>query len=237
MTDPSPKFHDPNELQNYSGANGISLELWDYLFHLNLTLDVEQQLIAIRSLINRNTQEDKSSTLDINAIADHAKSVSGRLNERSVEEWIDRLERSVYQKAAHSMAAIGMLAPLMESIFLQGFRGIGETFFPQSNPFRAHSRWISSHTNQWDCHFYFGNGKPQNNIVLGINELSELTGLKSYLPQDTGSTISAVFAYRNKMFHCGFEWPVDERRLFASRIKNEGWPDDWFSQSLSCDEP
>jgi hypothetical protein len=43
--------------------------------------------------------------------------------------------------------------------------------------------------------------------------------------------------YRNKMFHCGLEWPIEERRKFYNRIKNERWPENWLSFSKSGDEP
>ena len=36
---------------------------------------------------------------------------------------VDHLHQSVFQDAAHSMAAVGMLAPFVESLFKQAFPG------------------------------------------------------------------------------------------------------------------
>ena len=39
------------------------------------------------------------------------------------------------------------------------------------------------------------------------------------------------------MFHCGFEWPVDERTSFQKRIVASGWPLQWFAQAEIGGEP
>lgn len=39
----------------------------------------------------------------------------------AVDQWVSVLHDSVYQRAAHSMAAVGMLAPLVESMFDEAF--------------------------------------------------------------------------------------------------------------------
>lgn len=48
--------------------------------------------------------------------------------------------------------------------------------------------------------------------------------------------LDALFKYRNKMFHNGFEWPKDERAKFERLIVTSGWPSDWFSRSTSNHE-
>ena len=37
--------------------------------------------------------------------------------EHAVNMWIEKVHQSIYQGAAHSMAAVGMIAPLVESVF------------------------------------------------------------------------------------------------------------------------
>jgi len=39
------------------------------------------------------------------------------------------------------------------------------------------------------------------------------------------------------MFHCGFEWPTEDRQRFARRIKNPDWPSGWFERATSGGEP
>ena len=48
---------------------------------------------------------------------------------------------------------------------------------------------------------------------------------------------SALFTYRNRMFHHGFEWPMNERKKFDEMIREEGWPPEWFRKSESGGEP
>ncbi len=60
--------------------------------------------------------------------------------------------------------------------------------------------------------------------------------MTAHLPSDLGRTLAALFAYRNKMFHWGLEWPLDERQRFVRRIRDEKW-DTWFVMSTSGDHP
>lgn len=74
-------------------------------------------------------------------------------------------------------------------------------------------------------------------MVAGIMQLSSATGLNEFLPINLAKTLSAVFAYRNKMFHLGFEWPVHEREKFSILIINEKWPTTWFHWATSGSKP
>lgn len=136
---------------------------------------------------------------------------------------------SFYQSAAHSMAAVGMLAPLVESIFYQVFLRIG-LFYSDGSELPNPERFRWNLDDRWDCHFVLNSENLKNkDVVKGIMQLSEVVGLKPYLPQNLKPKLYALFGYRNKMFHCGFEWPEEDRRKFAERIQNDKWPDDWFS--------
>lgn len=214
-----------------------ALDLRDHLYFLDLSLDVDYQLRAIHGLLYRNQQADKSLGKEIEEIEGHARKLEGILNERAVDEWVDRLHHSVYQDAAHSMAAVGMLAPLIESIFAQSYQSIGRKFFPASHPVTTHARWSAAHQIQWDCHLVINEGRTRPDLVSGIAQLADATGLSSRLPTDIKPTLAALFAYRNKMFHLGFEWPMDERLAFAARITEERWPAEWFSKATHGDEP
>src|SRR5207248_2198413 len=44
-------------------------------------------------------------------------------------------------------------------------------------------------------------------------------------------------AYRNKMFHLGFEWPMEERLSFEKAIADSKWTGGWFVKSTSGDSP
>ena len=61
---------------------------------------------------------------------------------------------------------------------------------------------------RWDYQYASAN-RNRKDLIAGIVEMAEVTGLAADLPIDLKSTLTALFAYRNKMFHHGFEWPDD----------------------------
>jgi len=217
------------------------LEPRDYLYALKLDFDIDSQLIAIRGLLNRNQKATAERAVELRAIEDHIHRVTGIHADWAVDDWVDHLHHSTYQGAAHSMSAVGMLAPLVEAIFYQCLRGIGNRFFSGNRPARSHSRWNAIHAIQWDCRWFIDEKRPHKkairDVVRGILQLSDAIGLKDRLPADIEPTLSALFAYRNSMFHNGFEWPTEERDRFAKRIESKGWPHDWFSVATSDNEP
>src|SRR5690348_14289723 len=80
-------------------------------------LDYEAQLAAIRSLLAMHREADENLVKATDEIRRCAEQSSGLPNEHAIDELIERWHASVYQDAAHSMAAVGMLGPLFESLF------------------------------------------------------------------------------------------------------------------------
>jgi hypothetical protein len=213
------------------------LESRDYIYALEVDFDVDAQLMAIGGLLHRNRNADQSVREEIKRIEEHARHLKDVEAEWAVADWVDQLVHSTYQDAAHSMSAVGMLAPLVETVFYQCFRSIGKRFYPATHPHGTHDRWHATHAIQWDCHFVVANGRTHKDIVKGIFQLSDAVGLTERFPADLKAVLSALFAYRNSMFHHGFEWPVEERERFAKRIESERWPTDWFSVATSDGKP
>jgi hypothetical protein len=54
--------------------------------------------------------------------------------------------------------------------------------------------------------------------------------LTQHLPADLLPVLKALFRYRNKMFHFGFEWPPKECANFAKDIADEDWGP-WFASA------
>lgn len=196
-------------------------------------LDYDAQLLAIKRLLRRHKEADEQLVKEIEDIKAFAERASGAANERAVDDLVDHFHYSVFQDAAHSMAAVGMLAPFVESLFRQSFFGIRELFALDGASFEDHLRSSMPPRQQWDCR-YATSGK---NLVEGIKQLSEATGLADDLPADLSRTLGALFRYRNKMFHLGFEWPQVERTRFERAIVAEGWPQEWFTKATSGGEP
>ena len=164
------------------------------------------QLVAIRGLLYRQGRADQELSDRIKDADEVARRTTGRANEHAVDVWVELAEMFCYQDAAHSMAAVGMIAPLIESAFRAAFRSIG-------------------------------NELPPRNLVRNIVKGVEAMGMKEYLPADLEPTLSALFAYRNKMFHGGFEWSSEELKRFERLLDENRWPPDWFSRATSDDEP
>jgi hypothetical protein len=149
---------------------------------------------------------------------------------------IEHYHSSGYQDAAHSMATVAVLAPFFESMFKQAFPGIRKWLEREDRmPATNHSRWRMPLEKQWDCQFV-STGKNRS-IVAGIFELSTASGLAADLPSDLNATLSALFAYRNRMLHLGVEWPEKERNAFATTIAEQHWPQEWFSHWTSDGKP
>lgn len=166
-----------------------------------LGFDYKSQLEAARALLFRQDHADSQLESEIVEADQFARDSSGDANHHAVDRHIELVHWSIYQSAAHSMAAVGMLAPLFESIFKSAFLRMGKDF-------------------------------PQNDLAMNLMKVvnEENLGLSEYMPEDLEPILHALFQYRNKMFHNGFEWPECERRAFAKNLSK--WPDGWFDSRL-----
>ena len=166
----------------------------------------DAQLVAIHGLLHRQERADQELSDRIKKADEVARRTRGRTNDDAVDVWVELAEMSCYQDAAHSMAAVGMIAPLIESAFRAVFCAIG-------------------------------NELPPGNLVRNIVKRVDEVGMKQYLPPDLEPMLSALFTYRNRMFHGGFEWPSEELKEFERLLGEKRWPTDWFSGATSDDEP
>ncbi len=150
--------------------------------HIELqVLDVEAQLLAIKSLIRRNQQADEDLNQKIRNLRKQDQKRTGL--------WVDDVYQSFFQDVAHSMAAIGMLAPFIEALFT-----VILPCLPKEKE------------------------KNKQGVVKAITYLSKSRGLAQFFPEDYEKTLDALFLYRNKMFHNGFIWPENERDKFLDWV-------------------
>ena len=211
---------------------------WVYVVLPNL--DYEAHLVAIKHMLHIHKNDEKSLNDDIKKIGDSIENTQDKKEDYIqylIDEQVSKFHFSVYQSAAHSMAAVGMLAPFVESIFHQAFHGIGKEIYLENKPPNDHYRWKETINETWDCHFVWKNNHRRKDLVQGILQLSDATGLKEFLPEDIKNMLTVLFSYRNKMFHCGFEWPIEERNRFWKRKENENWPSNWLNAATIDGEP
>jgi hypothetical protein len=229
------------EVLGEPASEGFLVETTDSVFSAYVVLgdmDYPSQLSAIHDLLERQKDADRLLAEKIKEADEFARRTTGILNMQAIDDHILHVRNSTYQDAAHSMAAVGMLAPLIESIFCQSFDNLRRKFLePDNVPFSSHLRWQWSNAAQWDCHFVWSNRGRRKDLVEGIMQLAEAIGLSSHLPADLKPRLQALFEYRNKMFHHGFEWPLVERERFQRRIQTAKWPSDWFTTATTGDSP
>jgi hypothetical protein len=207
----------------------------DHAHHLlGDTIDLDAQLLAIRGVLRRNAAAQARLSTEIHEIVDSSKSARGNASWRLDDEWVDRLHDSVYQDAAHSLAAVGMLAPLLETVFVRIFTAIGaRADWPRASDGRL-NRAGGDVPSLWDPQVYFAeDGTRKGDLIRGIRQLARETGLAAELPADYEAIVQALFTYRNRMFHSGFEWPVADREHFDRLIEMQCWPAEWFTRSTS----
>ena len=197
--------------------------------------DLEAQLLAIRGLVKRNSESDKALEAEIKSLGAEIRKHTDEYADYLQDSWIDHLHGSVFQDAAHSMSTVGMLAPFVESLFVAIFKGLRANRRPVDAA--SDARAAALHDDFWNPHYVFEGGRRRRDVVKGIGQLSESTGLAAYLPDSLSKTLSALFEYRNKMFHNGFEWPMIEREKFGNAIRRNEWPSEWFTQSTTDGKP
>jgi len=123
--------------------------------------------------------------------------------------------------------------PLIESLFFQAFQRIRTNYFGTDVIPQASTRsGLVKPDEFWDCHWFLNQGtnKKEKHLILGIMQLGEAVSLTPYFPRDLFAVLKALFQYRNKMFHFGFEWPPKECMKFATCMSDEGW-NAWFSSA------
>ena len=197
--------------------------------------DLEAQLLVIKGLVKRNSESDKTLEAEIKVLDAVIRRHTDDYADFLQDSWIEHLHSSVFQDAAHSMSTVGMLAPFVESLFVAIFKGLRANRRPVDGV--SDARAAALHDDFWNPHYVFEGGRRRKDVVRGIRQLSESTGLAAYLPDGLSKTLSALFGYRNKMFHNGFEWPMVEREKFGNTIREDQWPSEWFTQSTSDGKP
>jgi hypothetical protein len=87
-----------------------------FLYSMDVELELDAQFRATEALLAGHRAADKNLTDKIDRLAGRAHKATGFANELLIDQWVDALHTSVYQDAAHSLAAVGMLAPLIDSV-------------------------------------------------------------------------------------------------------------------------
>lgn len=230
---------DPDLLKRMIEEHGLGLpelDVRDHALMLLSDLEYDAQFRAIKELLERQTRLDAEMNRELHELENQVRQLSGWNNERANDEYGERFYASVYQEAAHSMAAVGMLAPFIESLFHHALLKMGALFAERGRALPPHSRFRAGGDDVWDCHKVWNGQRFHTHLLKGIEQLSSEVGLTSHMPSNLSQVLEALFAYRNKMFHNGFEWPMHERHKFEHRTQHD-WPSGWFSSAKTGEDP
>ena len=190
-----------------------------------------EQLAAIKDLLHRNQQAAAATQIKFDELK--AEIEANPDNERLDDIYDERFWKAVFMDSAHSMSAVGMLAPFIESLFVAIFEGLRK----RQGSAADDTRRQRADDQFWNPQIFFDKDSTKTNLVKGISQLAVSCGLQSFLPTDYEKSLSALFAYRNNMLHNGFEWPADTIRKFSNRIASEKWPEDWFTSADRDGQP
>ena len=198
-------------------------------------IDLEMQLLAIKSLLSRKQQAEDDLKRELDDLYKQSQQAAEGPPDFGDPRWGDRLYEAYFEDVANSMAAVGMLAPFVEALFVAVFQHFKEE--GTTEPSSEDRRRQATERSFWDPHLVHKQGKPQEDLVKGISQLAGSIGLEQFLPKDYRKTLKALFLYRNKMFHNGLEWPEEERSNFRNMSQNNNWPAEWFSETTRNEEP
>ena len=159
---------DQNWLQNlYRGFS--DRDLAQFLIE---GLNLESQLIAIRSVLSRNEKAEAGYWQAAKLLEEHAAAEEGEYGHHLTDRWVDHMHQGVYLDAAHSMSAVAMLAPFIESLFSAVFREIRRREEKERPPAAMDKRTRLSRDLLWNPHLVLNAREVNDDLVKGIEELA-----------------------------------------------------------------
>src|SRR5271166_2043483 len=136
--------------------------------------------------------------------------------------YIGELYRLSYKGVACSVAAVGAIAPLVETLKAGAEKKWGGC------PRQGSSNRSESNTKK---------DRTKNGFVPGFKRLLGSSAIgHGMLPDSLWNRLDALFDYRNAALHRGYEWPQDAAVQFKAMIEKNGW-DDWFRVGSKGETP
>lgn len=209
----------------------------DYLYRLISNIDWDAQLDAVRSVLRQHRQAADRVSANIKDLEEAARTYDGPYHYHVVDEHVDAMWQSSYSDAAISLSAIGMVVPMIETIFAQAFQALREKYVAKGMSPPQHKRWTRAeqHPERWNVQRYFATDGVKTDIISGLRQLCEASGVSPFLGPDYMDWMAALFHYRNQMFHGGFEWSIAQRQSFVKLIAERGWERYFFWSTTNGD--
>ncbi len=149
-----------------------------------------------------------------------------------------------FVSVACSQVVVGAICPLFEFLFIRAF-GRFQNMFQQTELTKSHIRWTADmdEDKRWNPKFYYDkkDKKTKENLPDGYWQLLEAIGHADSISDLDAEIIYALFLYRNRVLHSGYEWPKNVRKKFCDVLKDRSknysrWMD-WFEVGRDDNEP
>lgn len=139
----------------------------------------------------------------------------------------ESMEHSCYRDTACSHAAVGALAPFIEGLLAHMFQFLRRIAGKGADS--GHERWKLEAEDFWDPHKIIedGNLGKNHDIVRGTIQLVEALDIGCYFPHPFNKVLAALFTFRNRALHDGYDWPPKKRAEFAKLVEKSDWRS-WF---------
>ena len=108
--------------------------------------DIQGELLVIKDVLDRNQQHEGATTSKISALEAELRDTPSEDRGRLEVELVEQLRDLAFLDAAHSMSAVGMLAPFVGSLFMSIFEPLRSD---QPSPCRLAQ---GAHHGQGDAH-------------------------------------------------------------------------------------
>ncbi len=186
-------------------------------------IDFKTQYLAMKEMLQAVKEPTVKFQDDYNSLQKKVESQGG--NDFIAEHLNDKGYESQFWDMSYSLAAIGIIAPYIESLFTAMFADYGKYCAPEES---EHDRFRNFTKYKWDPHYFAKKSdRVETDIAKGILQLLKCTGFKDGTIAKCKKFIPAIFRYRNLMFHNGVHWPKVKREVFIKEAKGGGWYD-WF---------
>ena len=135
----------------------------------------------------------------------------------SGDYYVDLCVERHFVDAACSQTIVAAICPLFETLFSRAFSRIKKVCADNKTEFKNHKRWTlelepRDEHKRWSPYWVFNEGDwPRRNLLEGYQNLLEAIGFETAIPKlsHEAQVLAALFMYRNKSLHHGYEWPSE----------------------------
>jgi hypothetical protein len=184
--------------------------------HLETILDMLKVLLRWRDIFKDRIQEAKKNG--------------------DSDAYIEGCIEGTYAHIGYCHTAVAALAPMFEGMFAHEFMVL-RLINGDKVPDGEHRRCKKDAEVFWNPKLSVNRkDELEQNVQQGSVQILTALNLIKRFPPKFKSATEALFTYRNRSLHDGYEWPKEKRVKFKKLIDGHGWGD-WFSWARENGDP